>query len=220
MTKERVLVDIVSDIVCPWCYVGVRSFLTARDRLAAEFEIVPRFRPYQLNPGLPSAGVDRHAFYAKKFPDPDRLAAARDAIRENARLTGFSFDPAAPSHLPNTVKAHQIIRLAHFAGRQEAAVLAIYRAFWDDLRDIGDDAVLIDIAVAAGIDDGLAAAALSSEEDAAMIESECDSFQRAGVSGVPTFIINERTGFSGGMPPDALSNTIRRAAEQTKGRIQ
>lgn len=217
MTRERLIVDVVADVVCPWCYVGVKSFLASRDRLAPEFDVVARFRPYQLNPGLPTGGVDRHAFYAKKFPDAGRLAAARDAIRENAHLSGFSFDPAAPAQLPNTVKAHQIIRLAHFTGKHEAATLAIYRAFWDEMRDIGDDATLIDIAAGAGIDEGLAAAALASPEDAAMIEAECESFQNAGVSGVPTFIVNERTGFSGGMPPDPLTDALRRAASMTAG---
>lgn len=217
MTKPRMTVDIVSDIVCPWCYVGVKSFLASRDRLSEDFDILPRFRPYQLNPGLPATGVDRHAFYARKSPDAERLAAAREAIKENARLSGFVFDPAAPTHLPNTVKAHQIIRLAHFSGNQEAAVLGVYRAFWDDLRDIGVEQTLVSIAAGAGVDEGLAAAALGSPEDAAMIEAECEGFRNAGVNGVPTFIVNERVGFSGGMPPDQLTDALVRAAASTTG---
>ncbi len=195
---------------------GLNRFSVSRDSLSGAYDVVTRFRPYQLNPGLPAGGVDRHAFYARKFPDPERLATAREAIKENARLAGFSFDPAAPALLPNTVKAHQIIRLSHFTGKEDAATLAIYRAFWDDLRDIGDDRTLIDIAKSVGIDDGLAAAALGSPEDAAMVEAECDSFQRAGVSGVPTFIVNERTGFSGGMAPDMLASALSKAAAITR----
>ena len=220
MTKTRLVVDIVSDIICPWCYVGVKSFLVSRDRLKDDFEVVPRFRPYELNPGLPAAGVDRHEYYRAKFPDADALAAARAAIRQNAHESGFDFDPAAPAHLPNTVKAHQIIRLAHFTGVQERVTLAVYQAFWDELADIGDDATLIEIAAKAGLDRDLAAAALSSSEDAAMIETEAESFRAAGVSGVPTFIVNERTGFSGGMPPDYLAAALLRAAEMTAGALQ
>lgn len=220
MTQTRLVVDIVSDIVCPWCYVGVKSFLVSRDRLKNEFEIIPRFRPYELNPGLPAGGVNRHEFYRVKFPDAEALAAARDAIRQNAQASGFDFDPAAPAHLPNTVKAHQIVRLAHFVGAQERVTLAIYKAFWDGLADIGDDAVLFEIAEKAGIDRDLAVAALSSREDAAMVEAEAESFRAAGVSGVPTFIVNERTGFSGGMPPDYLADALRRAAEMTAGALQ
>ena len=219
MTKPRLIVDIVSDIICPWCYVGVKSFLVCREKLTADFEVLPRFRPYQLNPGLPKSGVDRHAYYREKFPDADALAAAREAIRNNARASGFDFDPAAPAHLPNTVKAHQIIRLAHFAGNQERATLAVYRAFWDELLDIGKDDVLIEIAGKAGMDQGLAAAALGSAEDAEMIEAESQSFREAGVMGVPTFIVNERTGFSGGMPPESLAASLRRAAELTAGAV-
>lgn len=215
MTKPRLIVDIVSDIVCPWCYVGVKSFLAARDAMRADFDVMARFRPYQLNPGLPAGGVDRHEFYRRKFPDADALAAARIAIRENARAAGFDFDPSAQSLLPNTVKAHQIIRLAHFAGRQEATTLALYAAFWDRLEDIGDDAVLIAVAETGGVDRDLAATALASPEDAAMIEAESDAFRNAGVTGVPTFILNERTGFSGGMPPRNLEAALRRAAEVT-----
>lgn len=215
--RRPLIVDIVADVVCPWCYVGVKSFLASRNALNADFEIAARFRPYQLNPGLPEAGVDRRAFYQVKFPDAEALAAAREAIRANARASGFDFDPAAPQILPNTVKAHQIIRLAHLAGNQEKTTLAIYRAFWDELKDIGDDARLIEIARKSGVDEGLAAAALSSREDAAMIEAESDSFRKAGVTGVPTFIVNERTGFSGGMPPEQLTAALRRAAELTSG---
>lgn len=217
MTKIPLLVDIVADPVCPWCYVGVRSFIESRKSLAADHEVAARFRPYELNPGLPAGGVDRHAYYRAKFPDEAQLAAAREAIRANARLAGFDFDPSAPALLPNTVKAHQLLRLAHFTGRQEAVALAIYRAFWDELQDIGDDAVLIAIARAAGVDDGLAAAALGSSEDAAMVGAEAQSFRAAGVAGVPTFIVNERTGFSGGMPPAQLSAALRQAAAMTTG---
>lgn len=220
MSKAPLIVDIVADPVCPWCYVGLRSFLAARDALAGEFDVLARMRPYQLNPGLPAEGVDRRAFYREKFPDAERLAAAREAIKENARLSGFAFDPSAPPHLPNTVKAHQIIRIAHFDGKQERVALAIYRAFWDDLKDIGDDETLIGIAAAAGVDEGLAAAALGSAEDAAMVEAESDAFRRAGVAGVPTFIVNERTGFSGGMPPEQLAAALRRAAAMTSGEPQ
>lgn len=217
MTRAPLLVDIVADIVCPWCYVGIRSFIESRKSLAGDFDVEARYRPYELNPGLPPGGVDRHAYYAQKFPDASQLAAAREAIRENARQSGFDFDPSAPPHLPSTVKAHQIIRLAHFAGVQEKATLAIYRAFWDELKDIGEDATLIAIAASCGIDEGLAAAALGAREDAAMVEAEAESFRTAGVAGVPTFIVNERTGFSGGMPPAQLEAALRQAARMSAG---
>ncbi len=214
---KTLLVDIVSDIVCPWCYVGVKSFLAARDALGDEYEIVARFRPYQLNPDLPAGGVDRHAYYARKFPDRVKLAAAREAIRANARETGFDFDPAAPPHLPNTLKAHQLIAAGGASKRQEAVTLALYRAFWDDLADIGDDAALIAIGQRAGLTRSEIETALATTPSA--VAAEADALRRAGVSGVPTFIVGERTGFSGGMAPLSMIAALKEAARRNEGAL-
>ncbi len=213
--KPAIAVDVVADIVCPWCYVGVKSFLAARDALAGEVDMAARFRAYQLNPDTPPEGVDRHAYYRAKFPDQAKLAAAREAIRANARESGFDFDPSAPAHLPNTLKAHQLIALADRADLQEAVTLAVYRAYWDDLADIGDEAALIAIGESAGLPRADIAAALAATGPA--VAAEADAFRRAGVSGVPTFIVGERTGFSGGMPPPSMIAALREAARRNEG---
>ncbi len=217
MSKASLVVDVVGDPVCPWCYVGLKSFLVSRDALAGEFDIEAHFRPYQLNPDTPREGVDRHAYYRRKFPDAERLAAAREAIKANAAEAGFSFDPAAPAHLPNTLKAHQLIRFAHRHGSAEAVALGVYRAFWDELKDIGDDGTLVEIAAASGLDRDAAATMLSSADDAASVAAEAEAWRRAGVTGVPTFIVNQRTGFSGGMAPVKLAAALREAAAMTGG---
>jgi predicted DsbA family dithiol-disulfide isomerase len=212
---KALVVDVVSDIVCPWCYVGVKSFLAARDALKGEYEIAVRFRPYQLNPDLPDAGVDRHAYYAHKFPDAAKLAAAREAIRANARASGFDFDPAAPAHLPNTLKAHQLIGAAEAFGVQTEMTLALYEAFWDSLADIGEDETLAAIAEDVGLARADAIAAIRSTGPA--VAAEADAWRRAGVSGVPTFIVGERTGFSGGMPPASMTAALKEAARRNEG---
>jgi predicted DsbA family dithiol-disulfide isomerase len=209
------VVDVVSDIVCPWCYVGVRSLLAARDALRSEFDIDFLFRPYQLNPDLPAAGVDRHAFYARKFPDQQQLAAARAAIRANARETGFDFDPAAPARLPNTLKSHQLIGAARGSALQEKAALALYSAYWDEGADIGDEETLVAIGTGIGMTREDVIAALGSTGPA--VAAEADAFRRAGVSGVPTFIVGERTGFSGGMPPASMAAALKEAARRNEG---
>lgn len=212
---KPLVVDIVSDIICPWCYVGVKSFLAAKEALKDDFAIVARFRPYQLNPDLPAAGVDRHAYYARKFPDAGKLAAAREAIRDNARASGFDFDPAAPAHLPNTLKAHQLIAAAQEFGVQTEVVLALYGAFWDDLADIGDDETLAAIGDKAGMTRQAALAALANTGPA--IAAEAQGWRTAGVSGVPTFIVGERTGFSGGMAPASMAAALQEAARRNEG---
>jgi len=212
---KPLVVDIVSDIVCPWCYVGVRSFLAARETLKEEFAIIARFRPYQLNPDLPAGGVDRRAYYARKFPDADKLAAARKAIRENARASGFDFDPAAPAHLPNTLKAHQIIAAAQEFNVQTEAALALYRAYWDDGADIGDDETLAAIGEQAGMTRQAVHAALAGAGPA--VAAEAQAWRAAGVSGVPTFIVGERTGFSGGMAPPSMAAALQEATRRNEG---
>lgn len=209
------LVDVVSDVVCPWCYVGVKSFLAARDALKSDHAITVRFRPYQLNPDLPAEGVDRRAYYAHKFPDKERLAAAREAIRANARETGFDFDPSAPPHLPNTLKAHQLISAAQEFNLQEEAALALYAAFWDALIDIGDDEILAMIGERIGLAREVTLRALSTTGPA--VAAEADAFRRAGVTGVPTFIVGERTGFSGGMAPPQMIAALKEAARRNLG---
>ena len=214
---KPLLVDIVSDIVCPWCYVGVKSFLAARNALAGEFDVKTRFRPYQLNPDLPAGGVDRRAYYAQKFPDEARLDASREAIRQNARAAGFDFDPAAPARLPNTLKAHQLVAAAQEFNLQEQVALALYGAFWDALEDIGDDETLVSIGVRTGMARENAAAAVSGMAPA--VAAEAEAFRRAGVSGVPTFIVGERTGFSGGMAPSSMIAALKEAARRNEGAL-
>jgi predicted DsbA family dithiol-disulfide isomerase len=123
------------------------------------------------------------------------------------------FDPAKPQHLPNTLKAHQLIRLAHFDGAQERLALALYAAFWDDGADIGDEEVLVAIAKEAGLDPDTARRDLNDPKSATEVKSEAEAFRGAGISGVPTYIVNERNGFAGAMPPVRLAETLVKAAE-------
>ncbi|MEO1242796.1 MAG: DsbA family oxidoreductase [Pseudomonadota bacterium] len=214
--RPRLLVDIVSDPVCPWCYVGLKAFQHARDRIADEYQVLPRIRAYQLNPDTPIEGVDRVAYYAKKFPDEAQRAQMVHAMKAAAVGAGFSFDPLGPTHLPNTLKAHQLIRLAHFDGVQERLAEKLYSAYWDDHADIGDAETLIAIAETAGLDPDNARADLANEKSASEIRAEADSFRNAGVTGVPTYIVNERTGFSGALPPARMAEALQQAAAQTR----
>lgn len=210
--RPRLLVDIVSDPVCPWCYVGLKSFQHARDKLSDEFQVLPRIRAYQLNPDTPMAGVDRAAYYAKKFPDEQQRAQMLHALKAAAAGAGFMFDPSIPKILPNTLRAHQLIRLAHYDGAQERMAESIFSAYWNDGVDIGDIQALIEIADKAGLDAPNARQVLSDQGNATELKSEADNFRNAGVTGVPTYIVNERTGFSGALPPPRLAEALHQAA--------
>ena len=218
--RPRLLVDIVSDPVCPWCYVGLKSFQRARDQISDAYQVLPRIRAYQLNPDTPAEGVDRAAYYEKKFPDAEARAQMAHTLKAAAAGAGFVFDPLRPKHLPNTLRAHQLIRLAHFDGAQERLAEKLYAAYWDEGADIGDIDVLAGIAQDAGLDPENARRDLAGDQSAAEIRAEADAFRRAGVSGVPTFIVNERTGFSGALPPSRLAEALQQAAAQTGAQTQ
>ena len=212
--KKRLLIDIVADPVCPWCFVGLNAFKAAKPTLEDHHDVITRYRPYQLNPHTPIEGVDREAYYRKKFPDPEFRASAREQMIAAAAQAGVEFDPSIPKHLPNTLNAHRVLRWAHFEGRHDALVTLLYDAFWRRGEDIGAPSVLADLADQAGLDRDLTRQKLDDGDDSDLVAGEADSFRQAGVTGVPTFIVDERVGFSGALPPPELAASILQAAQQ------
>lgn len=210
--NPRLIVDIVSDPVCPWCFVGIKSWGRARQLLARDFEVITRFRPYQLNPDTPLSGTDRLAYYAKKFPDKAFLDKMITQLIAAAKEAGEAFDPMSAKWLPNTLNAHRVKRWAHFQGLQEQLSDRLYTAFWKENADLGDAEALAKIAGDSGMDRERVLKDLNSDKDMALVRGEADSFRKAGVSGVPTFIINEQHGFSGAQSPENLVKTIKQAA--------
>ena len=209
-TSRGITVDIVADPACPWCYVGVRTYALAAREIAKNRPIVTRFRPYFLNPETPDDGFDRRAYYARKFPDAERLNQMRAALSAAAEEIGAPFDPAGPDRYPNTRRAHQLTLLAQYHGVHEAVAIDVYDAYWRDQQDIGDRSAL----VAIGERHGLSALAIDAAfaETADAIDKEAQAFRDAGVSGVPTFIVNEMRGFTGALGLAELAATIERAA--------
>lgn len=211
----RLIVDLIADPVCPWCYVGLRSFFKARENLKKEFQVILRLRPYLLNPDTPKAGVDRQAYYDKKFPDTEQRKAMTEALIQTAIAVGFDFDPSIPKILPNSIDAHRVLHWAHFQGCHEETALSIYGAFWDHGADIGNTDRLTTIGANHGLDAKVLSRDLISDRDVDLIKLEARQFSQAGVTGVPTYIINEQVGFSGAMIPDQLETGIRQAAAQS-----
>ncbi|MEL6364219.1 MAG: DsbA family oxidoreductase [Pseudomonadota bacterium] len=212
--KPRLVVDIVSDTVCPWCYVGKRSFDRAKLALSMEYELIVRFRPYQLNPDTPAGGADRMAYYDRKFPDKERRAEMQAALEESARGVGLVLDTGLPKILPNTLDSHRVLRWSHYEGLQEAAKEKIMAAYWGRGQDIGDPDVLAAAAAAAGMDKEEVRDRLATDEDMEDVQAEAAGFRQGGVTGVPTFIVNERSGFAGAHDPETLARGVRQCAEE------
>jgi predicted DsbA family dithiol-disulfide isomerase len=202
-------IDIVSDVVCPWCYVGEKRLEAA---LADEAgPVVVRWRPYQLDPTIPEAGLDRAEYMAKKFGNSGRLQSVHDNLTRLGAELGlpFAFDKIKRS--PNTLDAHRLIRWAATAGVQAEVVDRLFKAFFVEGRDVGDRKVLVELSGECGLDAGQVEKALADGADADLVRAEIEEAQTMGVSGVPFFIFGGRVGVPGAAEPSVLRQAIAQA---------
>lgn len=204
--------DIFSDPVCPWCYIGKANLDRALEARADHpFRI--EWHPFQLNPDMPAEGVDKHDYLAAKFGE-DRLVQMHLRLKEASRAAGAEIDPDTPRRMPNTLNAHRLIHWAGLEGRQTAVVSAIMRAYWREGRDIGNAAVLADVAAAAGMDRAVTARLLASDADADDIRARDSDARAKGVSAVPTFLIAQQYVVSGAQPPEVWARVIEELVEK------
>lgn len=203
-----VTVDVISDVICPWCYVGKRR-LEKAIALSGRQDVRVRWHPFQLNPRMPMGGVDRMAYRTAKFGSWERSLALDAQVAEAGRGEGIAFAHHKMLRTPNTLDAHRLIRLADTDGVQDAVVEAVFRAYFTDGRDIGDRAVLLDVAAAAGLDRGRAETLLAGAADLDAVRREEAEAQRRGVTGVPFFVINGTVALSGAREPEAFLAAFR-----------
>lgn len=212
MTK----LDIVSDIACPWCYVGTGFLMRALEaRPDHPFRI--EWHPYQLDPEIPPEGLDRAAYMAAKFGSAAAVEKIHGPLLAQAAKAGVAVDLAAISRTPNTLDAHRLIHWAGLEGRQTAMVQALFRAYWHDGRDIGDPGTLARIAGAAGLDEALIRRLLASDADRDEIRARIAHSQARGVRAVPTFIIAERHVVQGAQPSELWTEVIDEIADRDEG---
>ncbi len=208
-------IDIISDVVCPWCFVGKRRVEAAlrlyRERGGAEPKLT--WHPFQLNPDMPPEGVDRDEYVRRKF-GAERAGQVYGRITAVGREVGIPFDFAKVTRQPNTLAAHSLIALAIDAGKQDAVVEAFFRAFFLEGRDLTSAETLAGIAVGAGLDEGDVKAFLGSADARAHIEAEDKQAREIGVEGVPFFIFNRRLAVSGAQAPEVLLEAMLEAEKE------
>lgn len=205
-------IDIVSDTVCPWCFIGKRRIGRAMAmRPGIPFDV--HWRPYRLDPTIPREGVDRRAYLKAKFGDSPRSAAMGDALRSEgvSESIAFAFDRIAKT--PNTLDSHRLIRWADGAGVQDAVVERLFQAYFIDGRDIGDSQVLCALAAEAGMDGDLVTKLLAGDAELASVEREAGMANEMGISGVPTFIFDSKFMISGAREAELLVRIIDKALE-------
>ena len=203
--------SIVSDAICPWCWVGKKRLERALLTLgpAAQFRIT--WRPFELNPQMPKEGMERRDYRMRKFGSLERSQAMDAQMTTAGAQEGIAFRYDLIRRTPNTFDAHRMIWLADREGVQDAFVEALFRAYFSQGRDIGDSAVLADVAASAGIDRIRAAAFLQGSEGATEVRRDLSIASRAGLSGVPTFVLDGRVLFSGAQPPEVMASVLGQA---------
>lgn len=209
-------VDVVSDVVCPWCFIGKRRLeaaLAALREREPELPVLVRWHPFQLNPELPSEGVDRRSYLEAKFGGPARAAQIYDRVRAAGRTAGIDFDFDAIALQPNTRDAHRLIAWAQSRpeGDPQAVVDALFRAYFLEGRFVGDRTELATIAATAGYDRADAGAFVASDALRDEIAAAEARAREMGVSGVPFFIFDGKTALSGAQEPGTMLDAIARA---------
>jgi predicted DsbA family dithiol-disulfide isomerase len=214
-TGGPLVVDVISDVVCPWCFLGKKRLEKAVSM--ADAPITVHWRPFQLDATIPPEGMDRQVYMERKFGKGDRIKKAHEHLIELGTEVGipFAFDKIKVS--PNTLDAHRLIRWAAEPALQEKIVEALFHAYFVDGRDIGDREILADIAAAAGMDRQTIATRLADDEDRAEIQADIRSAQQIGVTGVPTFIVANRYGLVGAQPAEELARAFAQVAAEEAG---
>lgn len=206
--------DIFSDPVCPWCYLGKANL----DRALEAHPTHPfavEWHPFQLNPDMGTGGVDKRTYLADRF-GAGKLDAVHDRLKAMAKQAGLDMDPEVPQRIPNTLDAHRMVHWAGLEGRQTPMVSALFRAYWREGRDIGDPAVLASLAGEVGMDAALAARLLASDADADDIRARDQDARKKGVTAVPTFLIARQYVLSGAQPPELWGQVIAELAAKDR----
>ncbi len=207
--------DIISDPICPWCYIG-KSGLDRALESRPDHPLEIEWHPFQLNPDMPEAGMDRREYLETKFGGKDNAIAVYSRIAEAAEAAGLKINFEAIQRTPNTINAHRLIHWAGLEGRQTAAVSRLFKAYFEEGLDIGDLTVLLDIAEGIGLDRAMIERLYDSGADAEDIRGRDDHARQRGVTGVPTFVLANQHVVPGAQPPELWQNVIDEIIEKAK----
>lgn len=213
MTDKTVTLDILSDPICPWCYIG-KTHLDKAMALVPDHPFVIQWHPFQLNPDMPAEGMDRRAYLEGKFGGQKGAVKAYAPVVKSAQAAGLEINFEGMKRTPNTMDAHRLIHWAGLESKQIKAVDALFHAYFVDARDIGDSEVLGDIADTIGMDAAVVMKLLSSDADLDDIRQRDTHSREMGVSSVPTFIVAGKHAVPGAQPPELWQQVINELKEQ------
>lgn len=202
-------IDVISDVVCPWCFIGKRRLEKALVGRAASV----RWHPFQLNPDMPREGLDRKSYRIRKFGSWERSLELDAQVAAAGEGEGIAFHFDRMDRTPNTRDSHRIIGLAGERGVQDAVVEALFLAYFTDGRDLSDRATLAEIAAGAGLDRDEVGTLLAGDAGVDVVRAGEEQARRLGVSGVPFFVVNGRVALSGAQPPELFRQAFEQAGD-------
>jgi predicted DsbA family dithiol-disulfide isomerase len=212
-------IDVISDAICPWCYIGKRhleSALAILEKEKLHFNVF--WNPFQLNPEMPAEGVERQKYREAKFGGPERARQIDQRITQTAAGVGLEFHLERLTRTPNTVNAHRLIRMAGQNGVQDAVVEAMFEAYFCSGSDLGDAQKLAEIGRKGGLDGEAVLAMLASDEHRKEVLAGDQMARNAGIQGVPSFAMQGHVLFSGAVPAEEMAQAFRRAWEILKNK--
>lgn len=213
----RLKIDFISDVVCPWCIIGLGGLDEALRQLDGKVEADIRFHPFELNPDMPPEGEDIAGHVARKYgATPEQSAGSRNMIRARAADVGFVINGGPDSRIWNTFDAHRLLHWAGLSGvaEQRALKMALFSAYFTDGRNISDHGVLLEVVEAAGLDAGEAAAVLGSGRYSEAVRIAEATWRQNGINAVPTLIVEDRYVISGGQTGDVFAKALGRIAAE------
>lgn len=206
-------VDVVSDVICPWCFVGKRRLEQAIAALGPEYEVQIRWHPFELNPDLPSEGIERREYRTRKFGSWERSQELDRQVAQAGSADGIRFAHDRMERTPNTFAAHRLLWLAGQRGVQDTVAEQLFHGYFEEGIDVGLPESLRQIGLAAGLAAEELDAVLSGTAGAVEVRREEEAFRAAGISGVPFFILNGQLAVSGAQPSELFLRALRQAAE-------
>jgi predicted DsbA family dithiol-disulfide isomerase len=211
--RRPVRIDVVSDVVCPWCFIGKRRLEKAL-ALASDVPVEVHWRPYFLNEWIPPEGMSREQYLTTKFGSPERYSGIAQRVRAAAAEDGLVYAVDKINRQPNTRDAHRLIRWADGIGKASEMKQRLMDLYFTEGADLSNAAVLVQAAADVGLDPEDVRAALDSDQDIAEIEREVEAAKEAGIQGVPCFILDGKYAIAGAQAPEALAQAIEQVSAQ------
>jgi predicted DsbA family dithiol-disulfide isomerase len=209
---DRFIIDVVSDVICPWCFLGKRRLDAALARLD-DIDVFVRWRPFMLDATIPPEGLNRQDYMLAKF-GPERLKTIHDPLIAAGEELGVPYNFDAITRTPNTLDAHRLIRWAHTVERQHETAERLFMAYWSEGQDVSDRDVLARCAGEVGINAAQIRELLDTAQDVEETKAEIAHATNIGVTGVPTFILGQSYALVGAQSPEVLADAIGRVAKE------